>query len=75
MSERIWTAGLLVIGDEILSGRTQDRNISPIATWLNLQGIRLAGDESGRSQLLAHQGVIKHPGVGAVRDHSSAPRR
>src|SRR5688572_5234163 len=40
-SERIWTAGLLVIGDEILSGRTQDRNLSPIATWLNLQGIRL----------------------------------
>jgi molybdenum cofactor synthesis domain-containing protein len=41
-SERIWTAGLLVIGDEILSGRTQDRNVSPIATWLNLQGVRLA---------------------------------
>ena len=40
--ERIWTAGLLVIGDEILSGRTQDRNVSQIATWLNLQGIRLA---------------------------------
>ena len=40
--ERIWTAALLVIGDEILSGRTQDRNVSPIATWLNLQGIRLA---------------------------------
>jgi molybdenum cofactor synthesis domain-containing protein len=42
MSERIWTAGLLVIGDEILSGRTQERNVSPIALWLNLQGIRLA---------------------------------
>jgi molybdenum cofactor synthesis domain-containing protein len=41
-SERIWTAGLLVIGDEILSGRTQDRNVAPVATWLNLQGIRLA---------------------------------
>jgi molybdenum cofactor synthesis domain-containing protein len=41
-SERIWTAGLLVIGDEILSGRTQDRNIAQIATWLNLQGVRLA---------------------------------
>src|SRR5688500_17037982 len=41
-SERIWTAALLVIGDEILSGRTQDRNLSPVATWLNLQGIRLA---------------------------------
>ncbi len=40
-SERIWTAGLLVIGDEILSGRTQDRNVAPIATWLNLQGVRL----------------------------------
>jgi molybdenum cofactor synthesis domain-containing protein len=31
-----------VIGDEILSGRTQDRNIAQVATWLNLQGIRLA---------------------------------
>jgi molybdenum cofactor synthesis domain-containing protein len=31
-----------VIGDEILSGRTQDRNIAQIATWLNVQGIRLA---------------------------------
>ena len=40
-SERIWTAGLLLIGDELLSGRTQDRNLAPIATWLNLQGIRL----------------------------------
>ena len=42
MRERIWTAGLLIIGDEILSGRIQDRNVAPIATWLNLQGIRLA---------------------------------
>ena len=40
--ERIWTAGLLIIGDEILSGRTQDRNIAQIAGWLNLQGIRLS---------------------------------
>jgi molybdenum cofactor synthesis domain-containing protein len=42
MSERIWTAGLVVIGDEILSGRTQDRNVAQIAVWLNVQGIRLA---------------------------------
>ncbi|HEU0133554.1 MAG TPA: molybdopterin-binding protein [Allosphingosinicella sp.] len=41
-SERIWTAGLLIIGDEILSGRTQDRNIAQVAGWLNLQGIRLS---------------------------------
>jgi molybdenum cofactor synthesis domain-containing protein len=40
--ERIWTAGLVVIGDEILSGRTQDKNVSQIAAWLNVQGIRLA---------------------------------
>jgi len=41
-SERIWTAGLLVIGDEILSGRTQDRNVAQVGAWLNLQGIRLS---------------------------------
>jgi len=40
--EKVWTAALLVIGDEILSGRTQDRNIAQVATWLNVQGIRLA---------------------------------
>jgi len=52
-TDRIWTAGLVVIGDEILSGRTQDRNVAQIATWLNLQGIRLAEvrvvpDDQGR---------------------------
>ena len=41
-SQRIWTAALVVIGDEILSGRTQDKNVSQIALWLNIQGIRLA---------------------------------
>ena len=40
-SPRIWTAGIAIIGDEILSGRTQDKNIAQIATWLNVQGIRL----------------------------------
>jgi molybdenum cofactor synthesis domain-containing protein len=41
-NDRVWTAGLLVIGDEILSGRTQDRNVAQVALWLNSQGIRLA---------------------------------
>jgi molybdenum cofactor synthesis domain-containing protein len=39
---KIWTAALVVIGDEILSGRTQDKNVAQLATWLNAQGIRLA---------------------------------
>jgi len=39
---RQWTAALVVIGDEILSGRTQDKNIAQLAPWLNDQGIRLA---------------------------------
>lgn len=38
---RIWTAALIVIGDEILSGRTQDKNVAQIASWLGVQGIRL----------------------------------
>ena len=41
-STRIYTAALIVIGDEILSGRTQDKNIAQVAAWLNVQGIRLA---------------------------------
>ena len=39
---RTWTAALVVIGDEILSGRTQDKNVGQVAHWLNEQGIRLA---------------------------------
>jgi molybdenum cofactor synthesis domain-containing protein len=40
-SEKVWTAGMVVIGDEILSGRTHDKNIAQVATWLQVQGIRL----------------------------------
>lgn len=41
MTTRIYTAGLVVIGDEILSGRTHDKNIAQVASWLQVQGIRL----------------------------------
>ena len=41
-SDRVWTAALVVIGDEILSGRTQDKNVAQLASWLNDHGIRLA---------------------------------
>tara|TARA_B110000305_G_scaffold111743_1_gene125808 strand:- start:28 stop:801 length:774 start_codon:yes stop_codon:yes gene_type:complete len=35
------TAGIIIIGDEILSGRTKDTNINWIANELNIIGIRL----------------------------------
>lgn len=33
---------MLVIGDEILSGRTKDKNIGYVAEWLTARGIRLS---------------------------------
>ena len=39
---RSWTAALVVIGDVILSGRTEVKYIAQVARWLNEQGIRLA---------------------------------
>jgi molybdenum cofactor synthesis domain-containing protein len=35
------TACLIVIGNEILSGRTQDKNVAYTAKWLNERGIQL----------------------------------
>ena len=40
-TDRIYTAALIVIGDEILSGRTHDKNIAQVAGWLQVQNIRL----------------------------------
>ena len=34
-------AAILIIGNEILSGRTQDTNTSTLATWLNLLGVKV----------------------------------
>src|SRR5256885_17076920 len=47
---QIVTAGLLVIGDEILSGRTKDKNIGYIAEYLtnigvDLKEVRIVPDE------------------------------
>jgi len=51
MSE-IVTAGILVIGDEILSGRTKDKNIGFIAEYLtnigiDLKEVRVVADDEG----------------------------
>ena len=34
-------AAILIIGNEILSGRTQDTNTSTLATWLNTIGVKV----------------------------------
>src|SRR6201991_2185842 len=39
--DKVVTAAILVIGDEILSGRTKDRNIGYIAEYLTNMGIDL----------------------------------
>jgi molybdenum cofactor synthesis domain-containing protein len=41
MSERV-TAAVLIVGDEILSGRTQDTNLNAIAQYLAVQGVDVA---------------------------------
>jgi molybdenum cofactor synthesis domain-containing protein len=41
MTDKIYRAALVIIGNEILSGRTQDANLAYLAKWLNQQGIRL----------------------------------
>ena len=34
-------AAIIIIGNEILSGRTQDSNSSTIALWLNSLGVKV----------------------------------
>ena len=79
MDGRVWTAALVVIGDEILSGRTQDRNIAQVASWLNVQGIRLrevrvvadvpsAIGEAVTAMLAAHDYVFTTGGIGPTHD-------
>ena len=78
-ASRVWTAALVVIGDEILSGRTQDKNVAQVATWLNEQGIRLAEvrvvpDDLGRigeavnALRSAHDYVFTTGGIGPTHD-------
>ena len=76
---RIWTAAIIIIGDEILSGRTQDANLAYLARWLNIQGIRLrearvVPDDAGRigeavnACLAAYDYVFTTGGIGPTHD-------
>ena len=78
-ASRVWTAALVVIGDEILSGRTQDKNVAQVATWLNEQGIRLAEvrvvpddleriGEAVNALRSAHDYVFTTGGIGPTHD-------
>ena len=62
MSKKVITAGIVVIGDELLSGRTQDTNTSYIAKWLEPLGIRV---EESRI-IKDHESII----INTVREFS-----
>src|SRR3982075_3408265 len=77
------TAGLLVIGDEILSGRTKDKNIGYIAEYLTALGIdlmevRVVGDEG--SAVIDALNALRHRytyvfttgGIGPTHDDITA---
>lgn len=79
IDDRIWTAALVVIGDEILSGRTQDKNVAQVAEWLNQHGIRLVEvrivpDDIGRiadamnSLRAVHDYLFTTGGIGPTHD-------
>ena len=82
MSE-IVTAGILVIGDEILSGRTKDKNIGFIAEYLtnigiDLKEVRVVADEE--VEIIAALDALRHRydyvfttgGIGPTHDDITA---
>ncbi len=61
-AERV-TAAVLIIGDEILSGRTQDTNLNAIAKYLGQYGVdmveaRVVGDEKSRHHRRAERPAL-----------------
>jgi molybdenum cofactor synthesis domain-containing protein len=82
-SGTIVTAGLLVIGDEILSGRTKDKNIGYIAEYLttigvDLREVRVVPDDEG--EIVAALNALRHKytyvfstgGIGPTHDDITA---
>ncbi len=77
------TAAMLVIGDEILSGRTRDKNIGFIADYLtaigiNLEEVRIVPDDEDRiiaavnALRTAHTYVFTTGGIGPTHDDITA---
>lgn len=77
------TAGLLVIGDEILSGRTKDKNIGTVADFCSeigivLKEVRVIGDETEaivaavNALRAAYTHVFTTGGIGPTHDDITA---
>src|SRR5215471_21840970 len=82
-SHHLVTAAVLVIGDEILSGRTKDKNIGYIAEYLTRLGIdvmevRVVGDdeaaivEAVNALRARHTYVFTTGGIGPTHDDITA---
>ncbi len=82
-SKELVTAGLLVIGDEILSGRTKDKNIGYVAEYLtalgiDLEEVRVVGDDEraiiGALDAMRHRYtyVFTTGGIGPTHDDITA---
>ena len=81
--EKVATAAMLVIGDEILSGRTKDRNIGFVADTLTdfgvvLMEVRIVGDneaaiaEAVRALAARYDFVLTSGGIGPTHDDVTA---
>jgi len=57
------TAGILLIGDELLSGRTQDTNLAEIAKFLSPLGVQV-----GEARILADDANIIQESVKSFSD-------
>jgi molybdenum cofactor synthesis domain-containing protein len=83
VADEIVTAGLLIIGDEILSGRTKDKNIGYIAEYLgrigiDLKEVRVVGDaeaaivEALNALRTRYSYVFTTGGIGPTHDDITA---
>ncbi|HYC96536.1 competence/damage-inducible protein A [Brevundimonas sp.] len=83
MSDASPTAAVLIIGDEVLSGRTQDTNLNTIARFLGALGIdlleaRTVGDrkaqivENLNALRASHDHVFTTGGIGPTHDDITA---
>ena len=83
MSEKIYTAALIIIGDEILSGRTHDKNLPYVAEKLGEIGVRLTEVrvipdiidtivETVNTLRAAHDYVFTTGGIGPTHDDMTA---